>query len=434
MKRAIVIALSLWAAASVARAEDWPCWRGPRGDGTSAETNLPLTWSAKDNVAWKAPVPGVGHSSPVVSGDRVFVTTCLLKEQKRVLVCLDRRDGHVRWQRDVFTSPLEPKHKLNSYASATPATDGKLVWVSFVRLRPQSVKGELPIRPREKSPVPPGLAAEMVVTCFDIDGNRRWEKVPGQFYSRHGFCSHVVPYKDSIILNGDQDAQAYLVALDKETGTEKWRIDRPKRIRSYCAPLIQDVGGKMQMVLTGADATDAYDPDTGAPLWHMDGPTEQYVASPVYGDGVFFLTAGFPDYHNWAIRPGGKGNISKTHVAWHESKTIARKAAYVPSPVHVPGHFWVISDLGYLSSFDAKSGKRTFLEHLGRHHSASPVVAAGHVYLTDDDGVTHVLKAGGTFEPVARNPLGEECYSSPAVSHGQLFIRTSGHVWCIGKP
>lgn len=432
MKRLLALALSLFVA-NVAFAEDWPCWRGPRLDGRSAEKGLPTKWSAKDNVAWKTPLPGVGHSSPVVHGDRVFVTSCLLKEQERVLLCLDRRDGKILWQRTVVESPLEPKHRLNSYASSTPATDGEHVWVTFLRLRPKTDK-DGPIRkPREKSPVPANLHAEMVVACYTVAGDKVWEKVPGQFYSRHGFCTHVVPYKDTLLLNGDQDAEAYLVALDKQTGEEKWRVDRPNRVRSYCAPLIVNAGGKTQMVLTGSLCTTGYDPDTGKLLWIMDGPTEQYVASPVFGDGLLFMTAGFPDYHNWTIRPDGAGNITKSHVAWHEARTVARKASYVPSPLYVPGHFWVISDLGNLSCFEAKTGRRVFLEKLGTHHSASPVLADGHVYLTDDAGVTYVLKAGGTFEVVSQNSLGEECYSSPAVSQGQLFIRTLGHLWCIGK-
>ena len=144
------------------------------------------------------------------------------------------------------------------------------------------------------------------------------------------------------------------------------------------------------MVLTGNEGVTSYDPDTGTVLWSIDGPTEQYVASLVYNDGVFFLTAGFPDYHNMGITPEGKA------VLWHESKTTSKKASYVPSPIAVPGHFWMISDTGWLSSFDAQTGKAAcFMEQLGRHHSASPVLADGHVYLTDDDGVTHVLKAGG---------------------------------------
>jgi outer membrane protein assembly factor BamB len=423
MFAALVVALSFNA---VAVAENWPAWRGPRLDGSSLEKGLPLHWSETENVAWKTPIPGVGHSSPIVYGDRVFVTSCLIKEQARILLCLDRRDGHVLWQREVLRSPLEPIHARNSRASSTPATDGKHVYTSFLRLRPKTESDGPPIQPSEKSPTSPDLVPEMVVTCYGMDGTKVWEKVPGRFYSRHGYSSSPILYKDLVIVNGDQDALAFIVALDRTTGSEVWRINRPNRERSYVVPLIVNAGGRTQMVLSGCRCVTSYDPDNGKPLWHIDGPTQQFVASLVWGDGAFFLTAGFPTYHNMAISADGK-------VLWHESKTSSAKASYVPSPLAVPGHFWMISDEGWLSCFDAKSGKRTFMERLGTHHSASPVLVDGHVYLTDDDGVTHVLKGGGRIEEVAQNALVEKCCTSPAVSQGQLFLRTTGHLYCIGK-
>ncbi len=415
-------------------AEEWPGWRGPRGDGTSHEHGVPVRWSQTENVAWKAPVPGVGHSSPALWGDRVFLTTCLLKEQQqRVLLCLDRRDGKLLWQRVVVRSPLEYKHKLNSHASSTPATDGKHVWTTFLRLRPRTAADGPPSKLRERPPLPPTIVPEIVVTCYTVAGDKVWEKVPGRFYSRHGFCSPPILYKDMLIVNGDQDAEAYLVALDQKTGGERWRTDRPNRFRSYCPPLIVDAAGRKQMVLTGAQAVDSYDPDTGKQLWHIDGPTEQFVASVVYGDGLFFLTAGFPDFHNMAIRPDGSGNVTGTHVAWHEKKVPARKAAYVPSPIAHGSYFFVVSDLGYVRCFEAKTGKALWMEKLGVHHSASPVSAGGLLYFPADEGVTFVVRAGPKFELVSRNDLDEECYASPAVSRGQMFVRTLHHLYCIGK-
>lgn len=415
-------------AATAARAEDWPCWRGPRLDGSSTAKTLPLKWSATENIAWKTAIPGEGHSSPIVHGERVFLTSCLLKEKQRVLLCLDRRDGKILWQRTVFTAPLEPKHRLNSYASSTPATDGKYVWTSFLRLRPKADGDAPPTRPRERPRVPANLVPEMVITCWTVQGDKVWEVVPGRFYSPHGYCASVIPYKDTIILNGDQDAQAYLVALDKATGKERWRVDRPNRTRSYCVPLIVEAGGKTQMVLTGSLCVTSYDPDTGTLNWLIKGPTEQFVASPVYADGVFFITAGFPDFHNMGISPEGK-------ILWHEKRTLDRKASYVPSPIAVAGKsFLVVSDLGWLSGFDIRSGKRLFLERTGIHTSGSPVVGAGHVYITDDDGATVVLRATGRYEPVGTNRLGEACHSSPALAGEHIYLRTDHHLWCIGAP
>jgi outer membrane protein assembly factor BamB len=426
MKRLLATLLVALSCTTVADAENWPEWRGPRLDGSSLEKDLPLKWSETSNVAWKTPIPGVGHSSPIVYGDHVFVTSCLIKEQARILLCLDRRDGHVLWQREVLRSPLEPIHGRNSRASSTAAADGKHVYTAFLRLRPKTTEDGPPAKPSEKSPIAPDLVPEMVVTCYDLEGTKVWEKVPGRFYSRHGFCSSPILYKNLVIVNGDQDALAFIVALDRTTGEEVWRIDRPNRTRSYVVPLIVNAGGRTQMVLSGSRCVTSYDPDNGNLLWHIKGPTEQYVASLVWGDGAFFMTAGFPDYHNMAISANGK-------ILWHESKTSSAKASYVPSPIAVPGYFWMISDSGGLSCFDAKTGKRVFMEKLGGHHSASPVLADGHVYLTDDDGVTHVLKAGGKFEVVAENALAEKCCTSPAVSQGQLFLRTTGHLYCIGN-
>jgi hypothetical protein len=204
-------------------------------------------------------------------------------------------------------------------------------------------------------------------------------------------------------------------------------------MRSYCAPLIVDAGGKTQMVLSGNLGIHSYNPDDGTPIWNIKGPTEQYVASIVYGDGLFFMTAGFPEYHNLAIRPDGVGDITKSHIVWHESKTKAINASYVPSPLAVGKFFYMISDRGYLSCFEAKTGQRTFMEKLGNHHSGSPVLADGHVFLTDDDGVTYVLKGDGKFNVLSRNALKDECYSSPAIAHGQIYIRTSHYLYCIGK-
>jgi outer membrane protein assembly factor BamB len=426
MNRLLGTLLALLFLTPIALAEDWPAWRGPRLDGISTEKGLPIHWSATDNVAWKTPIPGVGHSSPIVSGDHVFLTTCLEKEGARLLLALDRRDGRVLWQREVLHSELEPVHPRNSRASSTPATDSKHLYVTFLRLRNRSGADGPPTRPREKSPLRPEVIPEMVVACYDFAGNKVWERVPGRFYSRHGFCSSPILHQDLVIVNGDQDALAFLVALDKTTGEEVWRANRPNRTRSYCVPLIARTDGRTQMVLSGSLGVDSYDPETGNLLWHIDGPTEQYVASLVFEDGMFFLTAGFPDYHNMGISPEGK-------ALWHESKTIPKKASYVPSPIAVPGHFWMISDTGWLSCFEARTGKRTFMRQVGGTHSASPVLAGGHVYLTDDEGVTFVLKAGGTFEVVAENPLGEKCCASAAVSQGQIFIRTARHLYCIGK-
>src|SRR4051794_17587201 len=287
-------------AGDASRSENWPSWRGPRGDGTSQTIGIPTHFNDTNNVRWKTNLPGNGYSSPVGWGDRVFVTWCVEDEERRVLACLDRKDGKVLWQKSVLTAPLEQKHNLNSYASATPATDGKHVWVAFLR------------------------KPDMVVACYDFDGKEVWRTSPGKLLSRHGFCSSPVLYKDTVLLNGDQDAQGYLVALDKATGKERWRVERPNQTRSYCTPVIVDAGGRTQLVLSGSKCVTSYDPDAGTLLWIINGPPEQYVASLVYTEGLFFLTTGYPEYHLIGIRPDGRGNITESHIAWHRAKVSPR--------------------------------------------------------------------------------------------------------------
>ncbi|HTU92440.1 MAG TPA: PQQ-binding-like beta-propeller repeat protein [Gemmataceae bacterium] len=409
--------ISLVLSAGIADAENWPGWRGPRGDGTSHEKGLPLTWSESHNIRWKTPIPGKGHSSPIIWGDRVFVTTCLENKGERVLICLNRRDGKILWHRVVLTAPLEKKHSLNSYASATPVTDGKHVWAAFLAY------------------------PDMQAACYDFDGNKVWMRSPGKLLSIHGFCSSPILHKNLLILNGDQDAKAYLVALDKETGVERWRIDRPNRTRSYCTPILIHAQNKpdvTQLVLSGSKCVTGYDADTGKLLWIIDGPTEQYVASLVFLDDVLFLTTGFPEFHLMGISPEGQGNITHSkYIRWHIPHKINRVssnsgASYVPSPIAANGDFYVASDTGYLSCLEAQTGKRLWKKKLARHVSASPVLADGYLYFVDDDAATYVLKADAEFALLHQNKLDDECYSSPAVSQGQIFIRGLHNLYCIG--
>ncbi len=394
------------AIAAPAAAQEWPGWRGPRGDGTSTEAKFPLRWSATENVVWKVPVPGKGYSSPVVWGDRVFLTTCIEEKRERRLLCFDRKDGRALWDQLVVVADLERKNKLNSFASSTPVTDGRRLWLAFQEGR------------------------DFVVFCYDLEGKLAWKRSPGTFNSPHGFCSSPVLWKDLVIFNGDQDAEAWIVALDQATGAERWRADRPNRTRSYVPPVIFEAAGRPQLVLSGNKCVASYDPGTGKQIWIVDGPTEQYAASVVYAEDVFFVTGGYPDHFITGIRPDGRGNVTKTHEIWRDSTGVS----YVPSPVAWGPHFFIVSDSGLASCLEAKTGKRLWKERLGAHHSGSPVAAAGHLYFPDDKGVTHVLKAGPAFQVVARNELGEECYASPALSRGRIYLRGAGHLFSIGDP
>ena len=404
LSAALIVALS---AGSVA-AEDWPGWRGPRADGTVKDAGFPLTWTATENVKWKTELRGAGHSSPVVSNGKVFVAGCVEKEKARVLYCVDRASGKIEWERVAVVSELEKKHNENSWASSTPAADGERVYITFLD-RPQ-----------------------LRVYCYDFRGNKLWEKNPGEFHSTHGFCSPPILYQDLVIVNADQDApkgqSAYIVAFDKRTGEEKWRADRPNKLRSYCPPVVIDAAGKKQLVLTGSKCVASYDPDTGKQNWIVNGPTEQFVSSMVLHDGVLLLTAGYPDNWIMAIDPGGSGNVTKTHVLWSKSK----EGGYVPSPVAHAGKLFLVDDKGVASCWDVKTGKQYWKERLsGKGHHASAVAADGRIYFVADDGTTFVVKASDEFELLATNPLGDRVFASPAFSDGDVFLRGAKHMWCV---
>jgi hypothetical protein len=387
-------------------AADWPSWRGPTGDGLTSETAFPLRWTGTDNVAWKTPLPGVGHSSPIVHGDRIYLTTCKLDTKERVLLALDRTTGRRVWETVVLTALLEQKHNLNSYASSTPATDGQFIYVTFLHY------------PR------------VVVACYSAAGKEVWRQSPGEFHSKHGFCSPPLLYDGLVIVNCDQDAEAYIVALDQKTGAERWRADRPNRTRSYCPPVVFELAGKPQLVISGSKSVASYEPRTGKQIWLIDGPTEQFVASLVQHDGILFMTCGFPTYHLLGIRPDGTGNVTNTHVLWHNGGD----AAYVPSPIAHGGKFFVVTDNGLAMCLEPKTGQRHWKERLGKRHSASPVAAGGYLYFPADNGSTFVIKASAQFTLVTENKLGENIYASPALANGQIFLRGEKHLYCIGTP
>jgi outer membrane protein assembly factor BamB len=407
-------------------AEEWPGWRGPRGDGTSRETlPIPTKWNGMtgENIAWKVAVPGKGHSSPVVYGNHVFLTSCLEDRESRVLLAFDRRSGKQLWMQEILKAPLEKKHDLNSFASSTPAIDGQRVYVTF--LVPEFASTQ------ERTP------GEMVVAAYDFDGQQKWRVKPGRFASVHGFCSSPVIFEDLLIVNGDHDGDSYIVALNKETGEQVWKIPRENQTRSYVTPIIRDIDGRTQMVLSGSKMVTSYNPRSGEKYWHMRGPTEQFVASLVENDKYLFLTAGFPDYHILCIDPRGSGDVTDTHIVWRTQKA----CSYVPSPVicrHLEGdetidYFVIVSDGGIGTCYLADTGKVLWQKRLGPHYSASLLTAGELVFCTADDGVTKVIRPGDELEVVAENPLGQNVYASAAKSRGQLFIRGEKELFCIGS-
>ena len=425
--RCVFLATVCLSTIASASAENWPGWRGPRGDGTSRARNVPTHWDGASgrNVAWKVAIPGTGHSSPIVWGDAVFVVTCVADEarSRRQLIKLSRA-GKIEWQRTVITAPLESKHQLNSYASGTPVTDGQTVYVAFLEVGDKKVPALNVSKARDIT------FGQMVIAAYDFSGNQKWIARPGDFASCHGFCSCPVIHNNLLIVNGDHDGDSYVVALDRKSGRTVWKTPREHRPRSYVTPLIRDVAGKTQMVFSGSKRVVSLDPATGRPHWMIDGPTEQFVASVVFDGTHFFATGGFPTHHVVAIRPDGAGNVTETHVSWHAKNV----RCYVPSPVLVGQQLFVADDRGTASCFDTTNGKRVWQSRLGRHFSASLTAVDGLVYFIADDGVTKIVRAGDSADIVAENELGEWIYASPALVDGRIYLRGEKHLFAIGRP
>ncbi len=402
-----LVGLSLLAALpKLASGENWPQWRGPNGDGISPEKNVPIEWSDSQNVIWKTPIPGEGHSSPVVWNDSVFITTALKDSKERLLLRLDANSGKVVWQRVVVTAEVEPMHRENSSASSNPVTDGARVYTSF-----QNGK-------------------RVDLQCYDFAGNRVWSAQPLSFVGQHGYSYTPLLYQELVIFDFAQNDEAAVIALDKNTGAIRWRHDRATKDISHIAPLLVNDAGTRQLIVCGSDEIRSFDPDTGKSLWWCQGPTEVCVAGLAYGDGLVFANGGYPKRTRMAVRTSGRGDVTATQVAW----SLAREVSYVPSPVYHQGHFYTIVDDGLLYCFDAKTGKAAWEHRLGGHIRSSLVLADGNIFATNDKGVTTVFRATPEgFQSVAVNDLKEFCYATPAIANGRIFIRTGNHLYCVGK-
>jgi outer membrane protein assembly factor BamB len=394
-----------WAAGSLG--ENWPMWRGPRGDGTSLERGIPLHWSSTSNVVWKTPVPGEGHSSPIVWGDRLFLTTALKEAQERCLLGFDRQTGRLLWQQAVLKSPLEPKNSENSYASTTAATDGERVYVTFLDQK------------------------EVVVAAYDFTGKQVWLVRPGQFYSQHGFSHTPILFEDRVLIACYSKGENFIVALAAKDGQTLWKLPCENATQSYSPPLVREMAGRVQMVVAGNKAVTSLDPKTGRVLWVSDGPSEDCVITPVFNDraGLVLSCSSWPKRVLQGIRPDGEGNVTATKVVWSTTEG----APYVPSPISV-GEWFFTSGFATKEAFcfEAATGKVLWHEKVGLHH-ASPVASGDRIYFLNDDGVAHVVKAGPQFELLARNELGEKTYASPAISQGRIYLRSFQNLYCIGQ-
>jgi len=401
----ILLALLLALTSAAVRADDWPQFRGPTGQGHSAERGVPLDWSESRNVSWKTPVPGRGWSSPVVAAGRVWLTTSIKANGASLrALAYDVETGREAVNVEVFrirsAELLNPK---NSHASPTPIVEGDRVFVHFGA---------------------EGTAA------LSTSGEIVW-KTRFPYQSQHGNGGSPVLYGDLLILSCDGSDDAFVVALDKRTGKVRWKTSRRQPWdQAYTTPLVIRVGERDQIVSVGAYRAGAYDPQTGKEIWRVSyGDGFSNVPRPVYGHGLVYIATGFQQPSLMAVRPDGTGDVTKTHVAW----TLRRGAPLTPSPLLVDEEIYVVNDGGIASCLDAKTGETYWQQRLGGEYSASPVFADGRIYFLSEEGAATAIAPGRVFRRLATSTLDGGALASMAVSGGSIFIRTDTHLYRIGK-
>ena len=389
---------------SVTHAQNWPSWRGPNGDGTSVETNLPARWDSITNVVWKIPVPGKGYSSPIIWRDNLFLTTALQETHEKVLLCYDCKSGKLLWQKTVLNTPFEKKHDNNSYASGTPSTDGIRVYVSFLDSK------------------------DVVVAAYDFSGKQIWIQRPGTFLSPHGYSCSPVLYNDKVIINGDSQGDSFVAALSKTDGHIIWKVSHDRPAHSFSTPIFRKMAGKMQMIFCGNKEIASYNPDDGSKYWFVSGPSEDFCSSPVYNEkyGLVLVSSSWPLRNLVAVKPDGKGDVTKSHVVWQSREG----AYYVPSPVCTDEYLFTTMTTGKVHCIEVATGKILWMEDLGMQYP-SPVLANGLVYMPNDEGVITIIKPGPKFEYIAKNSMGERMNASPAISNGKIYLRGYQHLFCI---
>jgi outer membrane protein assembly factor BamB len=398
-----LLLVTMWCCVVMVSADDWPQFRGPQGLGISTEGNLPEKWDDRTNIEWKTALPGPGHSSPVIWGNRIFLTAFQTQGPRRLVVlCLDKKTGDILWTRDIGARRFEAVHQTNSPASSTPVTDGRQVYTYFNSL---------------------GLI------CFDFAGRKIWEKRLGPFPIEWGSGSSPILYKDLLLLNCDTDGEDFLLAVEKKTGKTVWKTARPPAQRAWPSPLIWND----QIIISGSGGVRAYDPKDGHELWVVEGTPKWVAPTPVAAHGLLYVTANGLDPENFvlAVRPGGSGNITASHIAWRYSKSVNS----IPSPVVAGEYLYLVKNGGIMTCLKARTGELVWQERLpGRgDYYASPIAADGKIYALSEEGIMTVIRAKPSYDLISVNPLTERCLASPAISDGQIFIRSDNHLFCIAR-
>jgi len=438
MRRLIFCALSVLLLSSAAPGQDnWPQFRGPAASGVGANSGLPDTWSTTDHVAWKTPIPGRGWSSPIVWGNRIFVTTAIKEGgepepvkkglylggdrpapsdvHRWMVYCLDLDTGKVVWEKEVHRGvPQHGYHLKNSPASETPLTDGERVYAYF---------------------------GNVGLFCFDFEGkllwSKRWESVPTRF--GWGTAASPVLHGNRIYVLNDNDKQSFLVALDARTGEQVWRVERDEK-SNWATPFVWENAKRTEIVTPGTGRVRSYGLD-GQRLWELGGMSPITIPTPLAAHGLLYVTSGYVGDRRkplFAIRPGAVGDISLTadqtgneYVAWCQKEA----GPYNPSPVVCGDYLYVLYDVGLLACYNAKTGEEVYgkrrIETKARAFTASPWAYDGKIFCLSEDGDTFVIRAGPEFVVLGKNSLGELCMATPAIVRDGLIIRTESHVFRI---
>jgi outer membrane protein assembly factor BamB len=400
---------------TVVNADNWPQWRGPLLNGVSTETDLPVKWTADVNVAWKLALPEWSGATPIVWGDYIFLNVA--QGSALSLWCVDRRGPTVLWKASLGAG--NHQEQKQNMSSPSPVTDGTHVYA---------------------------MTGTGILKGFDFKGQEVWardiQREYGRFGLNWGYASSPLLHQDALfvqVLHGMKtDDPSYVLRIDKNTGKTVWKVERPTNAiqespDAYTTPALVQTGSQTEIVISGGDVVTGHDPATGKELWRLNGlnPDKdgayRIVASPVVAGGMIFA----PSRQNplIALRPGGRGDVTQSHKLWQFSR-----GPDVPTPVSDGTHVYVVNDNGVAYALDAKTGATVWGPSRLRSgtYSSSPVLAGGRIYATNEDGMTSVFAAGATFELVAENPLNDYTLSSPAVSQGQIFIRTAKHLFAIG--
>lgn len=409
MSRSCLFCILVACQLSLANDHNWPRFRGPDGTGHSSETKLPTEWD-NDSIAWKTKLPVAGHSSPIIWGEHIFLTGTTGADDgvERYVVCLERESRNVVWKKAVAHGEGEKLHAMNSWATPSCATDGECVVAFF------------------------GAGG---LHCFDMEGNVLWSRDLGQFPGSWGVGASPIILGDMVIQNCDATGNSYILAVHRKTGKDVWKTPRREKPRGgWSTPVLIDAGSRKELVVNGEFGVQSYDPATGKALWFCKSFNGRGTPTPAFdGDKLFVVNGKAGDVY--AVKPGGAGDVTATHMVWHTPRVSGRD---LPSPILVDDKYLIVLGMQAIATgYDAGSGKELWKSRLGGNYSASPVAANGLVYATAEDGTVTVLRPGVKCEIVAKNrirsPRGESFRSSMAVSDGQLFLRSNRYLYCIGK-